>query len=527
MTLFRLDTNLTMTFGVMLTVLAALSFLPVLVLADSLEPKPHPTKRLLAQGEHQYSMRCARCHGEKGDGNGPVADFLDPRPRDFTLGMFKFRTTVTGALPTDEDLFRIITRGIPGTEMPGWEGLPEQLRWALLYYIKTFAEDFADPELDPNKFVITLSPKVPSSPASIAKGKVLYEENKCWECHGKELRGDGRTNLKNDWGDQTRVPNLRYGWNYRGGRMPEDIVYSFIAGLNGTAMPSYEDSIKDEDRWHLANYMASITDSEFDQQMILKVEQTDKPLMLDADAAVWRSVESTHILMQGQTMVEPLWINNAVDMLEVKALYNQDDIGFLIEWDDPVQDVAHHKEREVTQFQDQYVKVTGEAEIPREPGVFRDAIALRFPVNSRMDHKMPSFLGRPDNPLHLWIWKSDLVTKQGFAVEEGNSWGLRMPIQVQPDAGHQVRSKASWLDGRWRLVMLRSLTTQDKSDVQFAPDRIIPIAFNAWDGSNGEYGLIMGLTSWHLLYLEAPGTDRFDRMDRMLWFFGVSSARSR
>ncbi|MEK7803108.1 MAG: c-type cytochrome [Deltaproteobacteria bacterium] len=69
------------------------------------------------KGELVYYKRCSFCHGLTGAGNGPAADQLIPRPRDFTMGLYKFRTTNSGELPTDEDLFRVISRGIPGTAM--------------------------------------------------------------------------------------------------------------------------------------------------------------------------------------------------------------------------------------------------------------------------------------------------------------------------------------------------------------------------------------------------------------------------
>ena len=71
-----------------------------------------------AQGKVIYEKKCALCHGEKGDGNGPSASLLDPRPRDFTKGKYKIRTSASGRLPTDADLFRIISEGMPGTSMP-------------------------------------------------------------------------------------------------------------------------------------------------------------------------------------------------------------------------------------------------------------------------------------------------------------------------------------------------------------------------------------------------------------------------
>jgi mono/diheme cytochrome c family protein len=491
---------------------------PGMALANHSETgsKPPVTQRAVAEGEHQFQMRCARCHGEKGDGNGPVADFLDPRPRDFTLGMFKFRTTATGALPTDDDLFRTITKGIPGTAMPSWAGLPEALRWSLIYYIKTFSDDFSDPELAAEKSLITLTEKVESSAESIAKGERLFKKNKCWTCHGNQLRGDGRTNLKNDWGYPTRVPNLRFSWNYKGGSTPEELIYRFIAGLNGTAMPSYEDSIKGDDRWHLANYLASIAESDFKQNMIFKAEPITATIPLDLDADLWKSVSSVPIFLQGQSLVPPVWINNAVTMLDVRALYNRDEIAFLIEWDDPVEDRVHNSAREVTKFQDQYVKVFGE--IPREPGVFRDAIALQFPLNATMGRAMPSFLGDPDRPVAQWLWQSD----RPESAEEGILKGTQNTVKTKTGRQGRVRTKAIWSEGRWRVVMIRSLTTVGSNVAAFSPGNTIPIAFNVWDGSNGEHGLIMGLSTWHLLHLNQPEAGLFNKMQNMLWFFGVS-----
>ena len=75
------------------------------------EPKPPDTDALLEQGRVVYFKRCSFCHGLLGDGNGPASDTLDPRPRDFTLGTFKFRTTQSGELPTDEDWALLLDRG--------------------------------------------------------------------------------------------------------------------------------------------------------------------------------------------------------------------------------------------------------------------------------------------------------------------------------------------------------------------------------------------------------------------------------
>ena len=157
----------------------------VLAAAQPTKAKPAATPELIEQGKVVYFQRCSFCHGLLGDGNGPTADFLDPRPRDFTLGTFKFRTTQSGELPTDEDLFRTVSRGLTGTGMQAFDsdllknGLSEKQRWAVIYYIKTFVPEFADLEFDPYQQVVEI-PDPATMPAfnddSVAQGQGDLQE---------------------------------------------------------------------------------------------------------------------------------------------------------------------------------------------------------------------------------------------------------------------------------------------------------------------------------------------------------------
>src|SRR5262249_54203198 len=102
-------------------------------------PRPAATPATIAAGKTLYDANCVQCHGSQGRGNGSGAPFLVPPPRDFTAGQFKFRTTASGLLPTDDDLFRTISRGADGTGMPPWQYLLSDVdRWALVDYVKTF-----------------------------------------------------------------------------------------------------------------------------------------------------------------------------------------------------------------------------------------------------------------------------------------------------------------------------------------------------------------------------------------------------
>src|SRR3977135_3863349 len=92
-----------------------------------------------AAGKPLYTRYCAGCHGDDGDAQGENAQWIDPKPRDFTTGTFKCRSTPSGSLPTDEDLFNSVTRGFVTTNMPPWVALTPQNRVDMVSYIKTFS----------------------------------------------------------------------------------------------------------------------------------------------------------------------------------------------------------------------------------------------------------------------------------------------------------------------------------------------------------------------------------------------------
>ena len=93
----------------------------------------------LARGKALYVRQCAACHGVEGRGDGQAAYLLFPKPRDLRAAHFRLVSTWE-RLPTDDDLFRTISRGIPGSAMPSWGHLPEADRWALVRYVKSLAE---------------------------------------------------------------------------------------------------------------------------------------------------------------------------------------------------------------------------------------------------------------------------------------------------------------------------------------------------------------------------------------------------
>jgi cytochrome c oxidase cbb3-type subunit 2 len=222
----------------------------------------------IAHGKAVYERRCAGCHGVTGNGNGPAATFMYKfRPRSFELAVFKFRH-VKGPLPTDGDLMRTITRGVRGSAMPPWHTMPLEDRLAVVQYIKyELAVDRSDPT-SPYEYFVEQPPGQPiyigtrpePTQALLDRGKEVWRQAKCWECHGEGGKGDGdkAAELKDDLKYPILPADLTTG-QFKSGSAVEDIFRTMSTGLSGTPMPSYADSLPEEDRWALAYFVLSLS----------------------------------------------------------------------------------------------------------------------------------------------------------------------------------------------------------------------------------------------------------------------------
>src|SRR3989337_250836 len=208
----------------------------------------------LKAGKFVYELGCVTCHGTGGNGDGVAASHLNPCPRYFTQGVFKFRTTPGGAVPTDSDLERTIKRGLNGTAMSPWAELSRQDIRNVIAYIQTFSPEFKKQTVAPIK--------IPAQPAfsmeAVNRGKKWFTDLECWTCHGSEGRGDGPSaaELKDSWGYPIRPVDLTRASQYKRGASPTDIYTTFFTGLSGTPMPSYADTLeKAENEWELVYYV--------------------------------------------------------------------------------------------------------------------------------------------------------------------------------------------------------------------------------------------------------------------------------
>jgi mono/diheme cytochrome c family protein len=212
-------------------------------------------------GHFVYTRQCAVCHGRRGDGRGEMGLTLQPRPRDFTRGLFKYRSTPSGHLPTNDDLIRTIREGIPDTAMPIFGNLPARDVQAVVDYVKTFSPRWRQPENYAPPVSIPPRPSwfsdATALPGRAAQGRVFFE-TACASCHGTKGDGAGMvTNLVDSSGQPTPARDLRQPF-IRSGRRPEDIYKALVTGLDGTPMPSFAESTTEEQRWELIAYIEQL-----------------------------------------------------------------------------------------------------------------------------------------------------------------------------------------------------------------------------------------------------------------------------
>jgi mono/diheme cytochrome c family protein len=210
-------------------------------------------------GKTLYQRYCIFCHGVYGDGTGESAQHLNPKPRDFTLGIFKCRSTPTGSLPLDSDLYDTVTRGVHASGMPSWNPLTRQQRVDLVAYIKGFSPRFQFHE-EQRASPLEIPKETPTSAESVKRGAELFESLKCSSCHGKEGRGNGpsASTLTDRKGYLITPFDLTSGTQFKCGQSEREMVRVLMTGLDGSPMPSFLDALKPDQLWDLVHYIRTL-----------------------------------------------------------------------------------------------------------------------------------------------------------------------------------------------------------------------------------------------------------------------------
>jgi mono/diheme cytochrome c family protein len=297
--------------------------------ADATEPLliDQFDRQQLARGRDVYLRQCAGCHGVSGDGQGPAAAYLNPPPRDYRLGKFKFTSTPRGTKPRREDLARIIRRGAKGTSMPTFRFMSEEDLEAVIDYVILLSsrgeveyrlmraseqelgeEDDIPPDMisehaqavaatwaAADEFIVRpLTPQTKATPENVAAGAKAFVELNCYKCHGRDGRGNPAQDVgKDDWGRVAFAADLTTG-TLHGGRRPVDIYRRIYAGINATPMPAFAqpDSTKNETEaqrsetiWNMVHFVTSVVEG--------------KPLPQDViDEAIRNQLEEQQKLQQ-------------------------------------------------------------------------------------------------------------------------------------------------------------------------------------------------------------------------------------
>lgn len=492
-------------------------------------------KRRELKGKELYQFRCEVCHGETGAGDGVAADLMYPRARDFSLGMYKYKTSPGTTLPRDEDLFRTIKYGLDGTAMPGWglEGsalLTDEQISSLIPEIKRFdvtqswtPEDVEDEAFDDDGFyleddftVITdlepLDGQISYTEESIALGKVAFEKS-CTECHGDAGRGNilSGKKLEDDWGYRIWPRDLTKPWTWRYTQSqsgPESerqetirSIYTRLStGILGTPMPAHraveegnKDPVSLTDRWHIANYVYSLreTQTQPDDAPVVAGIKIEGALPQSVDDERWQQAKPVSLYLVPNIIKEDRLFTPLNDSVTVRTLYNDDDISFLLEVADRTE--SRPGIEYFTDLQDEELEMHS------------DAFAIQFPdeesyTSSPMVDKPLYRHGDNRHTTTIWYWNAGSVDPEKApmsALLEGK--GPDKQLALREDSSDLI-AQGQWQDGQWQVIMQRPRISSNK-DVVFEEGQFIPISFANWDGSNGEIGSKHTLSTWYWLLL--------------------------
>ncbi len=492
-------------------------------------------RRKALKGKALYRFRCEVCHGEQGAGDGIAAERVYPKPRDFTLALFKYKTSPGMELPRDEDLFNTIKYGLPGTSMPGWgiEGralLTDKQIKSLIPEIKRFdltatwpPEDAEEAFDDDERYIgddfrsITerepLNGQIAYSEASVAKGREAFLKA-CEQCHGAEGRGNivSGKKLEDDWGNRLWPRNLTKPWTWRatqtrtrgeGGRDQtiRNIYLRLSMGIPGTPMPAHRateagnaDPVSLEDRWHIANFVYSLRDT--------TVQPVEDPVVMgmkiegELPAAVnderWDRAPAVSLHLVPNIIKEARLFTPLNDAVTVRVLYNNKDITFLLTLDD----------RTHSRPGDRYFGDLMDESLEMHP----DAFAIQFPHDDAYSTrpatlKPPYRHGDAQHKTIIWYWNAGSVKPEIGAqtlLLDGSGLDRELEPRMQES---RLTASGQWKEGQWRVLMKRARDGSRSGNISFDEGQFIPIAFANWDGSNGEVGSKHTLTTWYWLLL--------------------------
>lgn len=522
----------------LLAFLALAIGLPGAVFAEPEAQPPDAVKTdKLELGKKVYFKRCVWCHGVEGGGDGPSADRLFTRPRNFIQGTFKIRHTDSGELPLEQNLIDTVKNGLPGSAMPAWgEFLSDEEIVSVVQFVKTLVQDrdFNDVE-DEEVFVqeFGTNPWNTQEPyhlgvpqEAIDQGKEIFIKNKCFECHGGEGRGDGNPTMKDDWGFPILAADWQQCWNFRGSRRdpfnPFHVVRTISTGMNGTPMPNFKDQIKVEDRWKIAAFVNSLCPRKKIDRLtnkpipdfLISAEYTQGPVAKKIDDPMWASPDHDPKIVERAEEIADLPRMNYIAMAgqitrgERNFKPKVDNLWVSSRWSEEEQAVYY-----LVEYHLRFLSLDPE---------YPDAVAIQWPAKLQdlFGAEKPYFI-MGDSKKLVDIWKANFLVKDYSATNAPSDAGYKLDISIEElngsgfDAVVKKENEPTveildsiYKQGRVKVLLKRSLTNGNlETDIQFPTEQYIPVAFMQWSGRNKEKDERMAISTWYYTILLPPVPD--------------------
>jgi mono/diheme cytochrome c family protein len=418
--------------------------------------------------------------------------------------------------------------------MPSWGHLPDEQRWALVHYIKAFAQKplavkeqkKPAPDGSGGEGLIFVPPVPPYDASAKARALEIFRDA-CASCHGATGKGDGVQAQVDEEGYPTRPRDLTAGI-FKGNPDPVALYRRIVAGIPGSPMPT-SDWAYGDDAWHLVHYVLSLSSAtqreRVEMKKLLISAARVKTLPDHPDSGIWRLAPPVNLHLM------PLWWrSDRPEEVTVRAVHDGKELALLMVWADATHD--HTAMR---------------------PQDFRDAAAIQFSLA-----KDPPFfaMGEMGNFVNIWMWKSEVqadietpfhdlevvypnlgidsypnlmkspveqphrhaltlesdktfVTGWGAGnivsdpqrktpVEDLNAQGFGT-LRARPLIDQKVDARGVYGAGSYRVLFKRSLNPTGKNAVAFKLGTTVPVAFAVWNGSAGDRDGKKSVTIWQEL----------------------------
>jgi mono/diheme cytochrome c family protein len=501
-------------------------------------------------GPQLYARYCAACHGEAGGGDGPAARFLFPKPRNFREGQFRLVTT-TNQVPSDEDLMRVLERGMPGSAMFPFGHLAEDERRALVAQVRQWvrqgvedrlrreAKEFGE-QVDPKELAEALDRRtqpgprlevprdLPSpGPDSVARGLVLYRKT-CASCHGETGKGDGVQEQKDEAGMPIRPRDFTRGI-FKGGRAREQLYARIMLGAPGTPMPSSSGTLKPAEVGDLVNFILSLSDTSTPD----RVEHRRKRLFAwwmapslpdEVPESVWARVEPLPIV------ASPLWWRDHEGPdLSVQAVHDRQTLAIRLSWRDDSRDAQAVRPQDFPDMaavqlfkgaREPFLGM-GAADGAVDVWLWNAAAQADLERYADVDTAYPNMAvdhypleGRGEGPwVHpterqprefLTAWAAGNLRSDPTHIAPGGNLQAQGfgSLTMRPRVSQSVSARGHRDGDRWVVVLRRPLRVPTDAGLTLAPGDRISVAFALWDGAARDRDGQKLVSIWHDLVLE-------------------------